>query len=73
MSYHHQSSDQVEAYVKYVKHHQKCLDTNNDVKPGLLQIGSKPIVTDLPIPATLLFNRPIRGLLPHMQLGTHEY
>ena len=47
-------------------HNQKCLYTNNDMNLALLQIISMPIDTGLPSPATLLFNRPIIGLLPKM-------
>ena len=44
----------------------KCFDTNNDDILTLLQIRSIPIGTGLLSPAMLLFNRPIRGLLPPM-------
>ena len=43
-------------YNIYAMHSQKCLDTSNDVNPD----------TGLPGPSRLLFNRPIRGLLPQM-------
>ena len=45
---------------------QKCFDNNNDVSFALLQVRMMPINAGLPSPATLLFNRPIRALLPLM-------
>ena len=47
-------------------HNQKCLDTNNAINLALLQIRSTAIGAGLPSPTTLLFNRPIRGLLLQM-------
>ena len=47
-------------------HYPKLFDNNNDINLTLLQIGLMPIGTGLPSPATLLFNRPIRALLPQM-------
>ena len=45
---------------------QKCLDTNNAIKLPLLQIGSTTILIGPPSPATLLFNRQIRDILPQI-------
>ena len=47
-------------------YHQKCFDNNNNIKLVLLQIRLMPIGAGFPSPATLLFNRPIRALLPHI-------
>ena len=53
--------------IKFVKCTiKKGLDTNNDVNLTLLQTRSTPINAVLPSLAMLLFNRPIRGLLPEM-------
>ena len=41
----------------------KYLDNKDDVNLALLQMRSTPIGTELPIPATLLINRPIRAFL----------
>ena len=46
--------------------HVKCTIRKDDVNPALLQIQSVPIGAGLPSPASLLFSRPIRGLLPQM-------
>ena len=45
-------------------HNQKCLETNQDVSVGLLQVRSTTIGAGLLSPATLLINRPIKDLLP---------
>ena len=42
----------------------KCTDTNLDIHIALLQIRSAPLGADLPSPAMLLFNHPIRGIIP---------
>ena len=47
-------------------HYQKCPDNNDDVNLALLQVRSTSIGTGLPCLATLLFNRPMRVLLPQM-------
>ena len=44
----------------------KCRQSNNDVNFALLQIRSTPIGTGIPSPAMLLFNKPIRVLLPQI-------
>ena len=44
----------------------KCLDNNDDVNLTLLQMKLTPICAELTSPATLLFNRPIRAILPKM-------
>ena len=44
----------------------KCIQNNNDVNFALLQIRSLPIGAGIPSPATLLFYRPIRALLPQI-------
>ena len=47
-------------------HNYKCLDTNYNANLALLQTQSTPIYAVLPSPATVLFNRPISGLLPKL-------
>ena len=41
-----------------------CLDNKSDPQIALLQIRSTPIGPGLPRPAMLLFNQPIRGIMP---------
>ena len=66
-SYHHQNNGHVEACIKFIKCTiRKYLDDNDNINLGLLQMGSKPIGTGLPSPAILLFNRPVRVLLPQI-------
>ena len=68
-SYQHKSNDQVEAQIKFIKHTIKiCLDNNDDSTLALLQIRSTMVGTGLPSPVTLLFNRPIRALLPQIYM-----
>ena len=65
--YHCQSTGQLEAYIKYVKcTTKKCRQTNNDVNFALLQIRSTLEGPGILSPATLLFNRLIRALLPQI-------
>ena len=47
----------------------KCFDTNVDVNLVLLQVRSTPVCPCLPIPATIIFNRPIRDLLYWINLS----
>ena len=61
LSYHHQSNEHVEACIKLVK---KSLDTKFDPHIALLQIRSMPQGLGLPITAMLLFNHPIRAIMP---------
>ena len=42
----------------------KCFHTKTDLKLALPQIRLVPIGPGLPTPAVLLFNRPIRGIMP---------
>ena len=66
-SYHHHHNGQVEVCITFVKCTiKKSPDTKNNVHLVLLHIRSTPIGTGLPIPATLFFNRPVRGLLPQI-------
>ena len=44
----------------------KCLNINNDVNLDLLQTTSMPMGARLPSTTTMLFSRPLRGLLPKM-------
>ena len=55
-------------YEIHKMHKEKCLGTNYEVILTLLQITSTPIGTWLPSPAMLLLNRPIRGLLPEVNI-----
>ena len=64
-SYHHQSNGQVEVCVKFVKCTlKKCFDTNADPHIALLQIQMTPLGPGLPRLSTLLFNHPIKGIMP---------
>ena len=63
--YNHQSKRQVEAWVKFIKHTtRKCIHTRLDIHIALLQIRSTMLGPGLPSPATLLFNHPIRDIMP---------
>ena len=42
----------------------KCFETNANIFMALMQIRSTPICPRLPCPATLLFNRLTRDILP---------
>ena len=42
----------------------KCFDTGSDIHIALLQIRSTTLGQALPSPATLLFNHPVRGIMP---------
>ena len=71
-SYNHQSNGQAEVCIKFIKWTvKKCFDTNNDVYLALLQILSTPNGPLLGSPAALIFNKPIRGLMP--KLSRHPY
>ena len=64
-SYHHQSNGQVEACIKFVKGIlKKCLDSRGDPHIALLQICMTLLGQGLPSPVTMLFNHPIRGIIP---------
>ena len=64
-SCHHQSNGQVEACIKFVKCIQKkCFDTKGDPHVALLWIWMTPLGLGVPSPATVLFNHPIRGIMP---------
>ena len=54
-------------------HHHKFFDNNNDVNLVLLQIRLMPIGTGLPSQAILLFNKPIRALLPQINKEPINY
>ena len=63
--YNHQSNGEAEAYIKFVKRKRKTSYENiAEIYMSLLHIRSTPVSPRLPIPATLLFNRLARGLLP---------
>ena len=64
-SYHHQSNGQVEVCIKFVKYTlKKCFDSMLDPHIALLQICMTPLGQGLPSPAAMLFNCPIRGIMP---------
>ena len=64
-SYHHKSNRQVEACIKFVKCTlKKYFDSRCDPHIALLQKGMTPLGQRLPSPATMLFNHPMRGILP---------
>ena len=64
-SYHHQSNGHIGACIKFVKHTlKKCLDSKGDPHLVLLQIHMTPLGPGLPSPVTMLFNCPIRGIMP---------
>ena len=64
-SYHHQSSRQVEECIIFIICNiKKCIHIRSHVDIALLQVGSTPLVPGLPSPTTLLFNHPIRGIIP---------
>ena len=64
-SYYHQSNGQVEVCIRFVKHIlKKCFDSRSDAHIALLQMQMTPLGQGLPSPATMLFNCPIRGIMP---------
>ena len=64
-AYHHQSNGQVEACIKFIKcMFKKCTDSGRDRNMTLLQICMTPLGHGLPSPATLMFNRPLCGIMP---------
>ena len=66
-SYHHQSNRQVEACIKFVKCTiEKCTDSGGDIHMAMLQIRPTPLGQGFPSPAKLLFNCPVRGIMPVM-------
>ena len=63
--YHHQSNGQVEACIKFVKcTFKKCADSGRDINMVLLQIHMTLLGHRLLNPATLMFNRPVCGIMP---------
>ena len=64
LSYHHQSNGQVKACIKFIKCTlKKCTESGRDIYMALLQIHTMPLRLGLPSPATLLFNRQVRGIM----------
>ena len=64
-AYHHQSNSQVKACIKFIKHtFKKCTDSGSDINMVLLQIQMTPLGHSLPSQATLMFNRPVCGIMP---------
>ena len=65
-SYHHQSNEQVEVCIKFVKcTMEKCFDTNADINLALWQIKA--------MSATLLYNLPITCLIPKVNIVPINY
>ena len=64
-AYHHQSNGQVEACLKFIKcTFKKCTDSGREINMALLQICMTPLGHSLPSLATLMFNRPVCGIMP---------
>ena len=64
-SYHYQNNGQVGVCIKFIKWPVKnCFDTKSDPHISLLQMRSTQLGPGLPSPATLLFNHPIRCIMP---------
>ena len=57
----------MEACIKFITPTMKiCFDSGSDVHIALLQKRTTPLGQGLPSPATLLFNCPVRGIMPVM-------
>ena len=66
-SYHHESTRQVEACIKFIKCTiKKYTDTGGDIHMAILQIRTTSLGQGLPSPTMLLFNCPVRGIMPVM-------
>ena len=64
-SYHHKNNWQLEACIKFIKQTlKKCLNTNTYTYLALLQVTSTPPGPGLPSPVTLLYNHPVRNIMP---------
>ena len=64
-AYHHQSNGQVGSLYKiYKSMFKKCADSCRDINMTLLQIHMTPLGHGLLSPATLMFNRPVSGIMP---------
>ena len=64
-SYNHQNNVQAKACIKFITcTMKKCFYSNSDVYLAWLQICLTPIGPGLKSPALLMFNRPIRSLMP---------
>ena len=58
--YHHQSSGQVKACIKFIKcTFKKCTESGRDINMALLEICTMPLCPGLLSPATLMFNRQV--------------
>ena len=53
--------------------HEICIENNNGITLAHLQIGSTLIGPGLQSPATVLFNRPISGILPRFNKSLSFY
>ena len=55
----------MEACIKFVEHSlKKCFDSRSDPHIALLQTCTTPLGHGLPSPAMMLFNYPIRDIMP---------
>ena len=64
-AYHHQSKDQVETCIKFIKcMFKKFADTSGDINMALLQIHTIPLGQGLLSLATLLFNCLVCSIMP---------
>ena len=64
-AYQHQSNGQVEACIKFIKcTFKKCTDSGSDINMALLQMQMTLLGHSLLSPATLMFNRPVHGIMP---------
>ena len=64
-SYHYQSNGWVVACIKFVKcTFKKCFESRSDPSSSSIADKNDTLGQGLPSPATLLFNCPIRGIMP---------
>ena len=64
-AFHHQSNGQVTACIKFVKcMFKKCANSGSDINMALLQICTSLLGLGLLIPATVMFNRQVHGIMP---------
>ena len=62
--HHNHSNTGRSMHQTYKANTQKCCDTKSDPDIALLQIRSTPLMPGLPSLTTLLFNCPIRDVMP---------
>ena len=65
--HHHHSSCEVESCIKFIKQTvKKCKEANNDLNLVLLQIRLIATDTGASSLTTILFNRPVQGIMPYV-------